>query len=487
MIKHLPTKISFRNLKTDTLLIYSGHLFFFVLLLFSIYFYKERILFTDSAFQYFKIINFEKINIEASRYGAILPQLPTILFSKLGLNIKLLTIVFSCSFVLLYYVIYVITVHLLKNAEAGFIILLVLTACISQSFFHPVTETHQSLVFTTLLYAVLQFKNFRYTFIQPVLAVSLISISFLAHPVALYTNVFVIGYVAITNKQLKSVSPYFLLLITVILAVAKVMLTASNSYEGRFFAELFQSSETILSLSETQSLKFFVSRATTLYLAVIIMEVIVVVHFVRRQKYLKLLWTLGVQIVFLFITVITYNNGDATLMMERAFMPLSLFAAIPFMAEIKHRKESLRFLKPVFLILIVLFGLNRIYNQGKSFKLRTTFNQELLKKTAQYPNRKFIMNKAEMDNHFLAFWSNSFETLILSTIDVNVPTQTIFLANQTGKYKKYTEQPGMQFFLGADFWLEWNIESLNPKYFNLPANKPYLIISMDDLENNTDK
>ena len=144
MIKHLPTKISFLNLKTDTLLIYSGHLFFFVLLLFSIYFYKERILFTDSAFQYFKIINFEKINIEASRYGAILPQLPTVLFSKLGLNIKLLPIIFSCSFVLLYYAIYVITVHLLKNAETGFIILLVLTACISQSFFHPVTETHQS-------------------------------------------------------------------------------------------------------------------------------------------------------------------------------------------------------------------------------------------------------------------------------------------------------------------------------------------------------
>ena len=241
--------------------------------------------------------------------------MPTVLFSKLGLNIKLLTIVFSASFVLLYYAIYVITVHLLKNAEAGFVILLVLTACISQSFFHPVTETHQSLVFTTLLYAVLQFKNFRYAFIQPVLAIFLITISFLAHPVALYTNVFVIGYVAIDKKQLKSAFPYSLILLAVILAVAKVMLTAGDSYEGRFFAELFQSSETVFNLSETQSLKFFVDRGTTLYLAVIILEVIVAVHFVRRQKYLKLFWTLGIQFVFLLITVITYNNGDATLMM----------------------------------------------------------------------------------------------------------------------------------------------------------------------------
>ena len=483
MVKFAPTKSHFSNEKNNILLIYSGHFFFFILLLFSLYFYKERILFTDSAFQFFKIINFEKINIEASRYGAILPQLPILLLVKLGLKIKFLTIAFSSSFILLYYIVFVVIVHFLKNIEAGFAILLVLTACISQSFFHPATETHQSLVFTLLLYAILQFQNFRFPFIKTFLTILVMAVSFFTHPVALYTNVFIIGYVAIDKKQLKSASPYFLLFIIGVMAVTKIMLTTADSYEGRFFAELFQSSATILNLPGTQSLKFFVARAGTLYLSVILLEVIIAAHFIRKKKYLKLIWALGIQFVFMLVTVITYNNGDATLMMERAFMPLALFAAILFMHEIEYTKESIKFVKPTLLILIVLFGLIRIYNQGQSFKARTEFNQNLLKKTTRFSNRKFIIKKEELDNHILAFWSNSFETLILSAIDVNVPTQTIFLANQTEKFEKYTKQPGTQVFLGTDFWLEWSIESLNPKYFNLTSDQPYLIVSLDELIN----
>lgn len=468
-------------LNTDMILKMSGHFYFLILLLFSIYFYKERILFTDSAFQFFKIINFEKINIEASRYGAILPQLPVLLLSKWGLDIKLLTITFSASFILLYYTIYIIAVHKLKSIEAGFAILLVLTVCISQSFFHPVTETHQSLVFSVLLYAILQFNNFRFALLQYFLAVFVIVLSFLTHPVALYTNVFVIGYVAIDKKQLKSFFPYTLLLMIGVLAVIKVTLTEGDSYEGRFFTELFHSVSTISNLPGTQSVKFFITRAGSLYFSIIILNIIVLAYFIHQKKNLKLLWTLGVQFVFLLTTIITYNEGDATLMMERAFMPLALFSGILFMQEIKPDLRKIKFIKIVFLVLLVFIGLNRIYHQGQVFKARTTFTQTLLKKTAQYDNRKYIFDKSELDQHMLAFWSNSFETLILSAIDVNVPTQTIFLSNMPEQLKKYTTESGGQVFLGTDFWLEWNVESLNPKYFNLPNDKPYRVVSLKEL------
>ncbi len=468
-------------LNTDMILKMSGHFYFLILLFLSIYFYKERILFTDSAFQFFKIINFEKINIEASRYGAILPQLPVLLLAKWGLGIKLLTIAYSVSFVFLYYLIFIIVVHLLKNAEAGYAILIVLTACISQSFFHPVTETHQSLVFTILLYAIIQYQDFRFIAIKYFLSVFFIALSFFAHPVALYTNVFVIGYVAIDKKQLKSAFPYILLCIIGIMAVAKVLLTKTDSYEGRFFAELFQSSSTFINLFKTQSLKFFIERADTLYLSIFLLEIVVVVNLIKKRKFLKLIWSLGIQFVYMLITLITYHNGDATLMMERAFMPLALFSGILFIHEVKPKDEKIRVVKLAFLLLIVFIGLSRIYNQGQSFKTRTEFNQNLLKRTAQYNNYKYIIDKSELDQHMLAFWSNSFETLILSAIDVNVPTQTIFLSNMPEQIKKYTTESGGQVFLGTDFWLEWNVESLNPKYFNLPNDKPYRVVSLKEL------
>lgn len=467
-------------------LVVLAHFCFISLVFFSVYFYKERIIFSDSAFQFFKIVNFEKLNIEAGRFSAILPQLPLILLAKLGLNLKLLTIAYSSSFILLYYIIFIICTHLLKNIEAGFSILLVLILCISQSFYHPVTETHQSLVYAMLLYGLLSSNKIQQTVVRYLLSVGAILLAFFSHPVALYPIVLIIGYVGIEKKQLKIFYPYLLLFCIVLLALAKVLITNSNSYEGAFFSELLAAPQTVLKLHTTQSFSFFIARFSKLYFWIITFELILFVDLLINRKYLLLMWQFLMLVGFLLVTTITYNQGDADLMMERAFMPLALFVAIPFIHNIKLRTGYTKVLYLSFLTVALLFSMNRIYKQGVTFKSRTTFSQNLLKKTANYPNRKFIIEKNELDKQMLTFWSNSFETLLLSTIDVNVPTQTIFLADQTGKYKKYTEQPVKQVFLGADFWLEWNIESLNPKYFSLPDDQPYRITSIDELENVAD-
>lgn len=467
-------------------LVVIAHLCFVILLFFSVYFYKERIIFSDSAFQFFKIVNFEKLNTEAGRFSAILPQLPVILLTKLGLNLKLLTIAYSSSFILLYYIIFIICTHLLKNIESGFSILLVLILCINQSFYHPVTETHQSLVYAILFYGLLSSNKISNAFIRYLLSVAAILLAFFAHPVALFPIVFIIGYVAIDKKQLRTFQPYLLLFSIVLLALIKVLITNTNSYEGAFFSELLAAPQTLFNLHTTQSIRFFISRSSNLYFWIIVFELILFVHLLINKKYLKLMWQLLMLFAFMLVTVITYSKGDAVLMMERAFMPLALFVAIPFMHNIERRTGYTKVLYLTVLAVALLLSMNRIYKQGLTFKSRTAFSQNLLKKTANFPNRKVIVEKKDLDKHMLIFWSYSFETLILSTIDVNVPTQTIFLANQTEKYKKYTEQPGMQVFLGADFWLEWKIESLNPKYFSLPTDKPYRITNINELENDAD-
>lgn len=480
MFKRISNKLPLKIDNENFPLIILGHIAFAILFLFSAYFYKERIIFTDSAFQFFKIINFERINIEAHRYGAILPQLPVLFLTKSAINLKWLTIIYSCSFTLLYYVIFLICIYLLKNKDAGFSIVLILTLCISQSFFHPVTETHQSLVFSVLLYAILRFNKFPHSFVKFFLSVFIIVLSFLAHPVALYSIVFVIGYVAIKKRQLKSLLPYSLLIIIGLMAISKVLLTKENSYEGQFFAELSNLPEILLGLHKNQSIKFFITRAGSIYIWLIAMELILIVYLITNKHFLVLFWQLIVIFGFMLITIITYHKGDATLMMERAFMPLALFVAIPFVHEIKSNKNKIVILKIALLAFVVTFGLNRIFQQGLKFKTRTEFNQDLLKKTAHIPNRKFIIEKSELDKYVTTFWSNSFESLILSTIDVNVPTQTIFPSNKIDELSKYTED-AYSVFLGSEFWLEWNIESLNPKYFSLPANQTYKVIKLDEL------
>lgn len=464
-----------RNLELKIL----GYASFAFLFLASVYFYKERIYFADSAFQFFKILNFEKINVEAYRYGAILPEYPLLLAMKLGFNLKTLTVIFSASFILLYFTIFLFCVHLLKNISAGLSIVLILIICISQSFFHPVTETHQSLVFSTLVFAILQYP-FRNQFIQGSLASLVIVISFLAHPVAVYALIFVIGYSAIGKKQFRFVKPYFLLAMVVGLAIGKVLLTDENSYEGKFFSELLNSPAIILDLPFAYSTKFFLNRIPRLYFWVMVLECCLVIILLFKKEYLKLFWQLGIIGFFLTITLLTYNKGDSDMMMERAFMPLALFICLPVLNEILENNNRFKYAKIVFLITIITFSFHRIYSQGMKFRERTRFNQELLAKTSKLPNRKFIVKIDELQKHQIIYWSYTFETLMLSTITATTPTQTIFPANNTEALSKYTEN-ATDIFLGTDFWLEWGIDHLNQKYFNLSTELPYAIIKIDEL------
>jgi hypothetical protein len=457
-----------------------GYLSFALLFLASIYFYKERIFFADSAFQFFKIINFEKINVEAFRYGAILPEFPVLLAMKLGVNLKLLTITYSASFILLYFIIFLLCVKFLKNISAGLSIVLILIICISQSFFHPVTETHQSLIFSVLLFAVLQYQFFRYSAIQLLLAACIIVISFFAHPVAIYSLTFVVGYSAIDKKQLHSIKPYALLFLIIGFAVGKVLLTDENSYEGKIFSELFHSPAILFDLPFAYSTKFFVTRMFKLYLWIMILELLLIIYLGFKKEYQKLLWQLGTIAFFMLITLLTYNKGDSDMMMERAFMPLALFICVPLLNETLEADKQFRYFKLIFLAVVISFSFNRIYLQGKVFRERTRFNQELLAKTANLPNRKFIVESSELQKYHLTYWSHSFETLMLSSITANIPTQTIFPANDINSVTKYTQE-FTDVFLGTDFWLEWGIDNLNHKYFNLSKELPYTIIKIDQL------
>ena len=147
-----------KEVKINSIYKYLGHIGFWILLLLSVLFYKERILFNDTVFQFFKIVNFEKFNIEAMRYSTVITQIPVLIALKLNNGLRTLLMIYSISFVVVYYMVFILCIHVLKNPAAGIAILFSLIICITESFFHPCTETHQAIVYSILLYAILQYN-----------------------------------------------------------------------------------------------------------------------------------------------------------------------------------------------------------------------------------------------------------------------------------------------------------------------------------------
>lgn len=456
-----------------------GHASFLIMAILSVVFYKERILFADTSFQFFKLLNFEKVNIEAGRFGAILPQFPLLLAMKLGIGIKGLAIIFSFSFVLMYYLVFLVCIRFLKNITAGFIVLFSLILCISQSFFHPSTETHQALVYTALVFAILQYSGkSKHEIIKYSFAVAVSLVAFLAHPVSLYTLLFIVAYHIIDKKQFFNIKNYVLALLIIGMAIIKVLTTDSDSYEGHFFSQFTNFSEVLKGLSGAYSIKFFIIRIKSTYLIIVLLMIAVSMFLLYRRLYLKLLLFTVSTALFFMVSFITYHQGDATVMMERAFMPLALFISIPFFKEFvfddKYGKMNVA---PIFVIILLFFSFLRISNQGIEFKKRTRFSIELLKKTGKLPERKILISAQQLNSKIIAFWCYSFESFILSSIDKEIPVQTIFPAKNIEDYRKYEQSNN--FFLGASWWLEWDIGKLNKKYFNLP-NSPYVYFEIED-------
>ncbi len=102
------------SLSINRALIIIGHFSFLILFFLSIFYYKQRIVFIDTVFQFFKIVNFGQFNIEAGRYSAVFSQIPLLLGVKAHLSLRLLMLIYSISFIAIYNSLYFPAMHKAK-------------------------------------------------------------------------------------------------------------------------------------------------------------------------------------------------------------------------------------------------------------------------------------------------------------------------------------------------------------------------------------
>src|SRR5689334_21683384 len=93
--------------KSNGLLLQSiGLLFFGTLFTLAFVFYKERMLSYDPAFFSFKIIFERDFDVELGRWGSVVSQVLPLWFLQLGCSLETFLRVYSVSFILIYYLIF---------------------------------------------------------------------------------------------------------------------------------------------------------------------------------------------------------------------------------------------------------------------------------------------------------------------------------------------------------------------------------------------
>ena len=449
----------------------SGHFIFMMLLLLSAFYYKERILFFDNVYYLFKIIYFERFNIEAGRCGAFISQIPVIIGLKAGLSLKSLMFIYSISFILLYYTVYNICVHVLKNIVAGFSIIFIIILCMRQSFFHPTHESHQALAYALLFYAIINYTyRSKYKYLKYLLAGLISALCFFTYPAIVFPLLFILTFYIINNSKWKEKGIYWLVIFLILISAFEVIHTSRSSYEGQFLSGLFNFKHGNDNFFEYYSLKFFRKKIEGLYFWLCIIFILSIILQLARKNYLKAGFTFTASIGFFILLIYTYRTGDSDVMMERSFLPLSVFVTIPFFNEMIELKRKILVFPSILLIIIILFtGLRRISLEGQRFKGRIKKIEQILEKTQDIDGSKFLLKKSDENIRSIIMpWTFPFTTLMVSSMDGKKNTKTIYLYDDINDYKKYLDNDN-DVFLGASFWLEWNTKTLNPKYFNLPS------------------
>lgn len=456
---------------TNKHILFLGLISFFILFFISFYFYQERVVYFDTAFQLFKIINFQDFNLEANRYSTLITQIPVLLGLKIfHLPIKWLMIILSASYILVFFIVYLLIIKNSDNIYLSLSLILILVSNITQFFYFSASETHQALAYCTLLFSLL-FVEFKQKFFHFISLFITILLAFYSHPVAFFCIIYALGYYLVDKKVWKNYTILSLILITILLLILKLITTEMDSYEGSFFKSLI----TIFSEEKTQFYSVvYLLRNFSLFWVNYLSFIILIFYLYHKSDKLKLIYIFFSFIIFFIITIITYRSGDADVMMERAYMPLSYFSILPMFFELEKNDK---WNKLILFLFIIIFGVStvRIFNYGLYLNngLNNNLNY-LVNESLKKGNHKILIEESKYN--FIPEinrWSIPFNSLMYSVVNYN-ECVTIKLVNNCNEFKQYiNDKNKCNIMLGADFWLEWNTHDFNTQYFKFPPCENY--------------
>lgn len=459
------------------------NLTFFLFLIFgglSIYFFKERILFVDSAAQIFKIVNLEKINVEAHRYTSALPDFLPVLLVKLNVGLRWVTIAYSFAFVLSFFILFLISEFFLKARYAGILILLVVSLSAGHTFFHASTETHLALVYCVLFYSWLFSPRFTmhnvHTAIYLLVSALLITLCYFAHPVTFFVILFILGLSFIYHKLTKDYRIYVLLAFTLALYSFKTFTTNTDDYEGDLFSNLVSFREILGHLGSVYTFQWFMGRLTNIYLpALIVLIALNIWYFVKRKWLLAGLlnsFSLG----FVLISILVYYQGDADHMLEKSFMPLNFIVFLPLILEMQ--KMDKRVQQVLFIALCFLVMNNFLIINHTSIKF-TARHKKIVALVHQLEEKGKC--KGLISNDDVAYlgigpdWAMACETIFISSFDGPSKTKTIYADSKNDS----TLTQGNDYFIYLPWYGKWNPKELNDKYFRL-CDEEYIRLQVQD-------
>jgi len=465
---------------------YSGHLFFAFYLFFCGYYYLERTLPFDGAFYSFKIIRENSFNIENGRWGAFYTQILPVICLKFGVTLKTFLFLYSVSFGICNYAIYLVLQHYFKYSYVSLAFILSLLIGYKHSFFYPVSEIHSTIpllfLFWALLIKFITSSNFKKGLIWFSICSLLIVWLSKTHVISIFPVAFIIVYQLFDEASLKSFKRSALVALVSILVYGIVLLLIpKNSYESSKMISLESIKSVFISLDNHYGFDFFKGEFHRNYYLPSVLLIVSVIYLAFKRKPLKVILLISSVIGFWVIIMAYTRLPDGPYNYQNYYCYLGIFISIPLCRDLLSKLNSKFFL--IIISLIVFHSFYKIVKAGLRFSDRKEFELRCINNMRQYQGSKFIISDTNFFQDMVwAWWNFSFESLLLSSID-NPNNSISFFSSQNEKEYMEKSKADKNIFIGVNFAPYWfSVSDINAskKFFQLNESSYLKTNSLQD-------
>jgi hypothetical protein len=466
--------ISFKN---DATLRVCVFFLFVVLLIGSIYYYQERMLFCDASHIFFDIANNHSLQLSfVARYGAFITQIFPLAATYFHVPIKVALLLYSMSFNLFFLVVAAILLFKYKNTKLAILFALYLTLFVTQTYFWTNNEIHQAVGWLFLLFGIVQ--NYKYQkknqALHFTIVVILAGLSVFTHPLILFVFPF-LWLFTIIEKDLNPYSKKQIIVLSVLFVaifVLKYWSMNQNSYDSNkvhgfthfSFLDLWNAFSSFMA-------KTMADKLVKDYFFVPILFVLGLIAAIVKKKYK------AIALVFLFTVsyflAICLTYGDfLTFYIESEWMPFSIITSTLFVYYFAPSINT----KWLTVSLLVIFAvrINLIQVAASRFVARKQWIFARVNDMKQQGIYKgYIYLNDPLQSMLLINWGVPTESLLASTIMGENPNRTFIVDSKDVIDQRMSKSKDT--ILGNFQNFSYQIE--NHYYFSFDTTQTYRLIN----------
>ena len=456
----------------------------FALMVGSIVFYRERMLFIDAPHILFRIINEGGCCIEQHRYGSFISQSLPLLGAKLSLPLVWLMVLYSAGFYLFYLTVCLL---LVRMKQYGLVVLMGLyfTVLVSATYYWPNNEVHQGIAWLLLaigFYFYWLGRGYN-IYLQPIVFTCSFFLAIWTHPLVIFAAVYLWVFLNVwtgsfyTNKK---VWIYSALLLS--LCAVKVYIGMHDWYDGGKIEMVTHIDRNkIKGLVHAPQLRYFIAGCLHHYRLFTIITISGLIGLLYQRRYWLFLWTIIFSCGYIALVCITFWDIAPIFYIESEYMPLAIVGCTPFVYAILPKMVAGKWQwGATVLAVIYVIRLGAILSAAHPFTDRLTVLTRMnFMMQEKHLDKIIVKESAPLDSVLIMSWGAPVESLMMSAMNNDTPQRTFILLKP--EEIKANDTTMKDTLLGA--FERLGADQLNARYFHIDTSRSYQVMTYDELMN----